>query len=288
MLSKNVSLPAQEALASGVVENDKSCVRCGYNLRTLPAQGRCPECGLSVAKSFRTDRLALADNHWRDRVNTGIAICCWAMGLYTFIVGLSEISGRFSHSLELHTFSLALCETLVLFVGGRLLTTPEYGRPEKPGVTLGGVFRLAMIVNVVAWIIYYTMLTKGMEIFEYFRLWAAVTTLLFECLFLLYVRQFSRRVPDFVAVRQWTVLLLVAIIQHLYLGVLPGLEAITNYYPRWSADQTYANVAEVLTYGQSIWTVLLLLRLYKQVRATPTASPTTTHGTGTDVDGMVG
>ena len=45
---------AQEASSvarpvAGVVDRDLPCVRCGYNLRTLTAEGRCPECGAAVA-----------------------------------------------------------------------------------------------------------------------------------------------------------------------------------------------------------------------------------------------
>jgi len=38
---------------------DLPCVRCGYNLRGLKAEGNCPECGASVGKSldFATERI---------------------------------------------------------------------------------------------------------------------------------------------------------------------------------------------------------------------------------------
>lgn len=41
------------------VEHDLTCVTCGYNLRTLPPDGTCPECGASVQSSFQSavDRL---------------------------------------------------------------------------------------------------------------------------------------------------------------------------------------------------------------------------------------
>lgn len=35
------------------VASDLECVACGYNLRTLSTQGRCPECGEGVARSIR-------------------------------------------------------------------------------------------------------------------------------------------------------------------------------------------------------------------------------------------
>ena len=31
-----------------VIEHDLSCMSCGYNLRALPPDGQCPECGTEV------------------------------------------------------------------------------------------------------------------------------------------------------------------------------------------------------------------------------------------------
>jgi hypothetical protein len=38
--------------AGTTVAGDLPCRRCDYNLRTLPAAGRCPECGESTASSL--------------------------------------------------------------------------------------------------------------------------------------------------------------------------------------------------------------------------------------------
>ncbi len=37
---------------------DAPCVHCGYDLRGLPANGRCPECGTAIARSIRGDLLS--------------------------------------------------------------------------------------------------------------------------------------------------------------------------------------------------------------------------------------
>lgn len=37
-----------------VVRDDLPCSECGYNLRNLPAAGRCPECGRPVEQTFET------------------------------------------------------------------------------------------------------------------------------------------------------------------------------------------------------------------------------------------
>src|SRR5205814_2492947 len=38
--------------ASPFLETDVPCAQCGYNLRTLRAVGRCPECGSDVGPSI--------------------------------------------------------------------------------------------------------------------------------------------------------------------------------------------------------------------------------------------
>lgn len=38
--------------SSGVIDGDLPCVECGYNLRALMYDHRCPECGRSIAESI--------------------------------------------------------------------------------------------------------------------------------------------------------------------------------------------------------------------------------------------
>jgi hypothetical protein len=62
---------------------DLDCHRCGYNLRTLPPDGICPECEASVAESRRVAEVPLrpawrdSDARWRRRVLAGV----WALVL---------------------------------------------------------------------------------------------------------------------------------------------------------------------------------------------------------------
>ena len=50
------------------------CRHCGYDLRGLPLEDRCPECGTPVSVSLSAGRrLSGADPHWLRRVQTGLA-----------------------------------------------------------------------------------------------------------------------------------------------------------------------------------------------------------------------
>lgn len=49
-------MKGQGAESSGLVARDVWCSGCGYNLRTLPLTGRCPECGSEVRASLGAHR----------------------------------------------------------------------------------------------------------------------------------------------------------------------------------------------------------------------------------------
>lgn len=46
-----IEQPAPESEQHNVVEDDTTCLKCGYNLRTLRRGGACPECGAAVEES---------------------------------------------------------------------------------------------------------------------------------------------------------------------------------------------------------------------------------------------
>src|SRR5688572_6478934 len=49
---------------AAVIASDRACVQCGYNVRGLTRESRCPECGSPVADSF-ADYFLSADPKWR-------------------------------------------------------------------------------------------------------------------------------------------------------------------------------------------------------------------------------
>lgn len=66
------------------VEANVECRRCGYNLRGLNSQGRCPECSTPVGLSIQGDLLRYSDPDWLDKLRSGGAFLYWGMGL-TFV-----------------------------------------------------------------------------------------------------------------------------------------------------------------------------------------------------------
>ena len=57
----------------GTICDDVACHKCGYDLRTLRADARCPECGEAVRASIRGEMLIYADPGWVMRLSRGAA-----------------------------------------------------------------------------------------------------------------------------------------------------------------------------------------------------------------------
>jgi hypothetical protein len=101
------------------------CLDCRYNLRGLTRDARCPECGTPIAATLATDLLYLADPGWLSRLIAGYLLLL--IGTCTPVLFVLLLLLRDGEPLSL----LSLClGTLLLAVGGWLITTPEPARPN--------------------------------------------------------------------------------------------------------------------------------------------------------------
>jgi hypothetical protein len=72
--SENTDQPAAPAVTvsiDGRIAEDKTCRECGYNLRGLKTDGRCPECGSEVATSLLGHELLYASLPWLKTIARG-------------------------------------------------------------------------------------------------------------------------------------------------------------------------------------------------------------------------
>src|SRR5258706_15757786 len=68
-------------LGTSGIAQDTPCRKCGYNLRGLSGDGRCPECGTSVGFSLQGDLLRFCDPSWVDTLRRGVNCIIGADGL---------------------------------------------------------------------------------------------------------------------------------------------------------------------------------------------------------------
>ncbi|MCP4247216.1 MAG: hypothetical protein GY778_09225 [bacterium] len=89
--------PASPALnADGTIGQDVSCAHCGYNLRGLTADGRCPECNTPIGRSIHGNLLAFADPTWLTTLRRGVRVKLWNILLTVATVLVAIVLQRMS------------------------------------------------------------------------------------------------------------------------------------------------------------------------------------------------
>ncbi len=118
------ALPPFVPPAAIVVTTDTPCRRCQYDLRGLPAEGRCPECGAAVGLSTQGDLLRYCDPAWVGTLRTGVLCMLWAVAV--LIVG-GILGGVVAAALHNRYVSVVVQTggSLLSLVGAWLLTTPD-------------------------------------------------------------------------------------------------------------------------------------------------------------------
>ncbi len=130
------------------------CITCGYDLRSLPNEEDCPECGTPIELSLRGDRLSQSDPAWVTRLARGqsllvlgIRLCLmftvsWFVALFllSFLVfalafGSSVNIASLAFDVLFWSFGVALFVGVVVTTIGCTLVTiqdPRYSLRESP------------------------------------------------------------------------------------------------------------------------------------------------------------
>lgn len=131
---------------AGTVQTDIPCRKCGYNLRSLNAGGRCPECGSPVGLSVQGNLLRFADPNWLMGLRKGVNFILVAVLVSVIVV----ICGAFARRVlpPLVTQFASLGSGVLFVIGGWLVTEPDpSGLGEHQYGTVRKLIRVALLVN---------------------------------------------------------------------------------------------------------------------------------------------
>lgn len=218
----------QNALELRVVDDDTACVDCGYNLRGLPYDHFCPECGALVERSTHGHLLIFANPKWLKGVSQGLH---WVVGAFLlealgYIILISGVSTR-SIYLLFGFVVVTISAAYMLWHGVFLATAPEPHRVhnENPAA-LRRVARIAAIVTgaVFAANVARLILPRlyGVDTPRWFHealLWSQLSVVVMFFSGFAYLRRLALRVPDRDLARSTTLMIgLVTVLGVVFIG----------------------------------------------------------------------
>jgi hypothetical protein len=136
--------------AAGHLDADLKCIRCGYNLRGLPANGACPECGTAVGRSFLGDLLQFSPPEWVDQLAGGMN---WILVGVVVSIVVSLLGGLLGgrrgadpvHQYLLHALGF------ISVIGYWMIAAPDPARLEtEPSITARKLVRFVAVFSYVA------------------------------------------------------------------------------------------------------------------------------------------
>ena len=188
------------------VADDTSCLRCGYNLRTLAVESVCPECGTDVAISLRGDRLQFSDPLWLGDIIRGVRLMARMYLVAVICIGLLWLLGVLASERVLsggQALYAGVCAGMVvltfaylaLLIGLWLFTVPEpnYIGPRSLRL-LQRVIRWATLAGVIASLTFIVSARTSRSPVPALLV-AVATTLISALATLLYIRLLAMRLP---------------------------------------------------------------------------------------------
>lgn len=147
----------------GRVNEDISCRRCGYNLRGLLLNGRCPECATPVGRSIQGDLLQFSDPRWVGQLASGmnwllvsivigvVAPCLVSIVANTIILPQPVLAIFMTGLSQPVSAILMIGLGVIPLVGYWKVTTPDPAEPEEPGMNARKLTRFTQVAGFCLW-----------------------------------------------------------------------------------------------------------------------------------------
>lgn len=216
--------------ANGEVISDIQCRHCGYALRGLNIDGRCPECGTSVGWSIRGNLLQYSDPGWVERLATGTRwlIVAALIGIITG-AGSGALGGDDAHPVQI---VIELTVSLIGLIGIWLITSPEPGILETSQETARRITRYTTVTSFCLQFVGLAMMVVYVEALWYgVALLDAVVSLISFFALCIFARAIARRIPNPSLVKQTTIVMWGFAVSYgfvvlaLIVGLIGGFEA---------------------------------------------------------------
>ncbi len=132
--------------SAGRVAEDVRCRSCGYNLRGISPEGRCPECQTEVGRSIRAGVLRDCDRNWIRQLAGGVSWIIGSILLGVFLLLVWRFVGRVLAITPRLVIILGLLVIGVGLVGGWMITAADPdGAAAERRVSARRVARYTMV-----------------------------------------------------------------------------------------------------------------------------------------------
>ena len=143
-----VAAPPVRLDDQGRLAEDVFCHNCDYNLRGLPRDGRCPECGEAIEPSLAPTCLRYSEPRWLRKLVAGAVLVLASAVVDTVLIVVRVYFLRFWSPAQFPLYCAQLAASLVAFLGFWKVTAPEPGDTETSGFTARYVLRMFAVLAV--------------------------------------------------------------------------------------------------------------------------------------------
>ena len=145
------SPPVTDTAAPATIDRDLPCHRCGYNLRTLPAGGVCPECEAPVRASLDFHEHYGIDDGPAMRIRRGLALILVALAIAVATATVLGASGIVLSPAAMAAVQILMNALMIAMTVGVWRSTGTTGRrrgQSRLGVAARWLFVLLLVQSV--------------------------------------------------------------------------------------------------------------------------------------------